>query len=111
MIIDVRTWTDAERERYRGSCVFVNGCEVPKVWYVDTDAGIVKTYAVLFDATAELIRRVRAWTSSPGVNRHSVCDVGWFPLDVLPPEYEIEAPDDGAVSRTLRGAVRVELSD
>ena len=112
MIIDVRKWTDEEREHYRGSCVFVDDCEIPKVWYVDTDAGIVKTYAVLIGAPAQVINRVRRWNSGRVVTDQMIfASQERFPMEILPPEYEIEAPDDGVLSRTLRGAVRIELSD
>lgn len=112
MIIDVRKWTDEERERYRGSCVFIDGCEIPKVWYVDTEAGIVKTYAVLIGAPAEVVEMVRRWDSGRVVNDQTIfATQERFPLELLPPEYEIEAPDDGVLSRTLRGVVRVELSE
>jgi hypothetical protein len=112
MIIDVRTWTDEERERFRGSCVFVDECEIPKVWYADTDAGIVKTYAVLTGAPAEVIERVRRWAAGSMVTDRTIfVTQERFPLEILPPEYEIEAPDGGVLSRTLRGVVRIEMSD
>lgn len=108
MIVDVRTWTPADREHYRGARVLLDGREIPEVWYVDTDAGIVKTYAVLFDAPVALVERIRAALDRPALNAREIFAAERFSVELLPADYEIESPPDAVVSRTLRGAVSIE---
>jgi hypothetical protein len=88
MIIDCNTWSNlpdrGESQRRR---VFVDGVEVHGVWYVDTEAGIAKTYHVVLGGTV---------TSSR------------FKRLMVPDDWEIEAPLDGVVSRTIRGQVELK---
>ena len=61
MIIDCRTWhklTPRQVETVRRR-VFVNGLEVLQVWYLDTDAGYVKTYDVFGDGKAHSTQSVK----------------------------------------------------
>lgn len=111
MIIDCRTWGDlpdnGKSERRR---VFVDGREITGVWYVDTDAGLVKTFHLGQtgdqDAAEFFNLRAKQWEqarirgkaySGHGFNRKSV-----------PAEWEIEAPIDGVISRTIHGKVELK---
>lgn len=66
-----------------GSC-FVDGREIKQAWFVDTEAGIVKTYDVLGDGK---LHSGREFTSADFPGR------------------EVESPWDGVVSETLHGKV------
>jgi hypothetical protein len=112
VIIDCRTWAKlpdhGESQRSR---VFLNGREIEGVWYLDTDAGIVKTFSILQDATTEQLARFRQVyfeqlddTAMRGIKVSGQR----FDRSALPAEWEIDAPNDGAVSRTLRGCVEVQ---
>ena len=116
MVIDVRQWSEADRARFAGATVYVDGREIHGVWFVDTDAGIVKSYYVLADAPDDTVRRfcehfTRIWKREPSPARMRAEQfVGRrFPFELLPPNIEIEHEPDGPISRILRGAVRVEL--
>ena len=98
MILDCRTWKDlpdhGESQRRR---VFVDGVEQRQVWYVDTDAQLVKTFDVYGDghayATATGFRGDR---TNPDVRA----------AELLSDDPDVE-DRDGILSRTVRG--RVEL--
>ena len=49
------------------SRVFVDGVEIPLVWYSDDEAGLVKTYAVHEDGKIHLERDRGTWDFLPGV--------------------------------------------
>lgn len=93
MILDCRSpdW-NFDRDRRR---VFVNGEEIRQVWYVDTDAGIVKSYDVLGDGEPHCV--------SDGFKGHST--ILYAPEDF--PGREVECPEFGVLSETLRGTVNL----
>lgn len=91
MTIDCRQWVNIEREpqRYR---VFVNGVEIHQVWYVDTDAGMVRSFDVLGDKhphASLAIARNPEWA-----RRAEAC--GW------------DLPIDGVASKTVWGIVTLK---
>ena len=88
MIIDCRTFDALPDRGASQAChVFVDGREIRMVWYVDTEAGIVKTLDALGDGVARMASPDEAL---PELVR-GVC----------------EDRGDGVLSRTLCG--RVEL--
>lgn len=110
MIIDCRKWRgkeDADRER---CIVHVDGQEIRGVFYVDTDAGLVKTYDVFGDGrtyTGDLTSN-RAWAGFPTfyeanvgyLNMINAKRIGRVPLD----EYRFGDRCE-ILSRTVRGKV------
>jgi hypothetical protein len=92
MIIDCHDWGTAEEFEKNRRRVFLDGREVFGVWYLDTDAGIVKTYCI------------EDPYSRTG-NRQRMCD---FDRSKYPADWEIEAPEDSAASRVLRGVVTLK---
>lgn len=64
MILDYRNMGENER-RYRNGKVLVDGEEVRLVFYVDTEAGIVKSYDVFGDARVHTCAEVEAATNPP----------------------------------------------
>ena len=92
MILDWKNGVGPIHEYQRGK-VFVDGTEINRVFYVDTERGIVKTYDVLHnDAAATPTRKPDGtfWTAADFPGR------------------EVEAPEDGVLEETIRGTVRVE---
>jgi hypothetical protein len=55
MVIDVERGGPAAIEKLKGIRCLVDGSEVADVWYVDTEAGIVRRYDVLGDGLAHNI--------------------------------------------------------
>ena len=110
MIINVREWPKlpdyGRSERERRYQVFVDGRRIQGVWYVDTEAGIVKTLHFLYDADDELIEKCQRLMPFP-VFRNSTHSARSFPLSELPQHWEIDAPPNDLISRTLRGRVEV----
>ncbi len=72
--------------RYR---VLLDGREVHEVWFVDTDAGILKTYAVVEDAEAMFVGSLPSYLRARGVKE------GW------------DMPPGGIVSKTLYGHIEL----
>lgn len=92
MVLDFQNIGKLEREYTRGRC-FVDGVEIYKPFYIDTEAGLVRTYDIGDDD------RIR-------------CTAG-----LTPAEYERGLredwcrPKNGAVSRIVCGTVTVYRSD
>lgn len=72
-------------ELFGGVCL-LDGKEVKQVWYVDTEAGIVKTYDVLHDGVVH-----------PGWN--------YLPKDF--PNRDVDCSEGSPLSETLRGKVEL----
>ena len=90
MIVDCRDYKSAYAAR--GLRAYVDGREILKVWYADTDEGLVKTVAIhQFEGCLDY---EYAWSFEP-----------W-----LYPDWELENHDH-LVSRTLRGHVELRASD
>jgi hypothetical protein len=49
MILDFQRRIKPEQNEFIGGRVTVDGIEIRLVWYIDTDAGVVKTYDVFGD--------------------------------------------------------------
>lgn len=83
MILDCSApdWKTCIRRR-----IFVDGEEIKSVWYVDTDACVVKTYDVLD----------RCDVAITVLGYAGVIDASW------------DAPPDGVFSKTLHGAITIE---
>lgn len=87
MIIDCRS-EEYRNNPYRAR-VLVDGVEIDKVFYVDTDHGFVKTYAVAEDAKAIATAGMGTELFERGQRE------GW------------DMPIDGAVSKVVRGKVEL----
>lgn len=88
MIIDCSKWhllPDGGQSERR--LVFVDGVEIKRVRYVDTYEGYVETMDLGDGAGAHTGRG--------------------FDRSKFPKEWEIDAPEDGAVVRTIRGHVEL----
>lgn len=98
MIIDflAKPRTALLMARRWGNKVFVDGIEIKLVFYVDTEAGIVKTYDVFRNG---LIR------STAGRELLSELLKVYTPSDF--PGREVECPKNGVMSETLRGKVEI----
>ena len=84
-----------ERSLFNKTRITVDGRDITHVWFVDTKAGIVKTYNVFPGRDDRSI----GWTSRKADGTvHTPAD---FPLR------EVECPPDGALSEVLRGKVQV----
>lgn len=99
MIIDC-TSEEMQRDPRFYKC-YLNGSEVYEVWYVDTDAGLLKTYSVLEDPLVEHRRHQPIGTRElTSAQRERGIAEGW------------EMPEDGRVSRIMRGLIELrELGD
>ena len=91
MILDWRNRGELEKYYERGRCL-VNGLEINSAWYIDTDAGVVKTYDAIGDGTiahlaSDFDAEILAYISS---------------IDGV----EIDE-DTGLISHTLNGKVEV----
>lgn len=87
MIIDCSTWKNRQRARRRqASYVFVDGVEIHKVVYLDTEAGIVKSLDVRGDGV------VWAAYTMPAEERQKI--PGWNEADL-----------DGVLYKIVRGKV------
>jgi hypothetical protein len=90
MIIDCKEWKTSEICKSEQRRVFVDGVEIKQVFYVDTEAGLVRTYDVLGDGEAHAVRR----------GFHEICH-----QESDFPGRDISAPLNGPLSETIRGAV------
>lgn len=90
MIINFREKKDSE---WFGAKVLVDGIEIWQAWFVDTDAGVVKTYDVLGDKRAINIR----------------ADEDIAALKAADPS--LEELGCGLLSRTITGAVQLFRPD
>lgn len=87
MIIDCKS--EEFRNRPVRARVFLNGEEIQAVWYVDTEKGLLKTYAVVEDAGIMGTHHL-----SPALKERGIRE-GW------------EMPIDGVVSKTLHGGIEL----
>ncbi len=94
MIIDCRLWwADPDRMARERVHVFIDGVEIKQVWYVDTEAGFVKTYDVLEDGAV-----------------HSSWDISKLRLDSsFTANWEM--PLGGAASKTIHGSIELRPFD
>lgn len=74
-----------------GGKVLVDGVEIQQVWFADTEAGMAKSYDVFKGGGARAKRR------GDGTS-YQATDF---------PDREVDCPEDGVVSETLRGKVEL----
>jgi hypothetical protein len=104
MIIDCGTWHElpdgGKSQRRR---VFVDGREISGVYYLDTDAGFVKTYKILQDADDVMLRYYRKHERADPAN--TMFATSTFDRFMIPMDWMMEYIEDGPVSRTIYGNV------
>lgn len=113
MIIDCQSdeWKSLPYEELgkRRRRVFLDGKELTAVWYADDEAGIVKTYHISqgesYVASAVNPQTLERFTFDL---RNTKFIARGFNRSSVPADWEIEAPEDGVVSRTLRGKVELK---
>jgi len=98
MILDYSRNPDGENERrwFKRGRVLVDGVEIKSAWYVDTEAGVVKTYDIFRDG------KFATATDRAPINAPFEC---WVPENF--PGREVECPPHGVLSETLRGKVEL----
>jgi hypothetical protein len=95
MVVDCRNYRDALEAARLGLRPFVDGREIMAVWYVDTDEGLVRTFAIhQFEGNLDY-------------------EYAWDFDFALYPDWELAAFEgrDGMVSRTIRGTVELRASE
>lgn len=98
MIIDCGTWKNKTREEIEQErfTVLVDGKEISHVFYLDTDAGFVRTFDVFGDG--------KVWTTcSVGIQ----IPVQEFAQKSLREAWEL--PENGVASKTIHGVVELRL--
>ena len=83
-------------QQYLGGRIFLDGREIKHVWYVDTDANLIRTYDVSAHPLAAVREDKLAIAS---------CDIARIFPSGLPPF--VEAPVGGVASWTIFGTVEV----
>lgn len=99
--------TSPEERMLRRRDVYLDGKKMTGVWYVDTNAGIIKTYDIFQDCSDSFLSNFGPPVEGNSSPRTLKLNTRSFDKSQFPNDWVLEFPAEGAISRTFSGAVEL----